>query len=162
MFFYWWTAVGLFTLPATSSKTIQCLKWCAHGLWGSQRFVHCFLFYSKFSCYIVPQNSMKCRSSKGYQQGTDTRRNYNSPDVNKKKHFINSTDLTLHATKNYFTRNVQKCPMSRNSNSPRTSFKFIFCRIWNEKRWHASRIRDGYLYPNCGAIIASGSLSSPK
>ena len=37
---------------------------------------------SKSSCDIVPQNSLKCLTSKGYEQGTDTRRNYNSPAVN--------------------------------------------------------------------------------
>ena len=36
-----------------------------------------------------------------------------------RKNFINLNDMTLHATKNYFTRNFQKCTMSRNSNSPR-------------------------------------------
>ena len=108
-FFYWWTAVGLNTLPANRSETIQRLKWSAHGEAKDSSITSYFTQKSKSSCNIVPQNSWKCFPSKGYQQSTNTRRNYNSPAVNyNKKKLHQLTDLTLHTTKHYFTRNVQK------------------------------------------------------
>ena len=107
-FFYWWTAVGLSTLPANRSKTIQRLKWSAHGEANDSSITSYFTQNSKFSCDIVPQNSLKCLPRKGYQQGTDTRRNYNSQAVNynkKKLHQPDSLDSTRDETLLY-----SKCP----------------------------------------------------